>query len=430
MQKKLFITIFLFFIYLPSFAAHKHFLMDKSFTLIDYNYPLVTQNSQKDIEKLLAQRKNFSSTDSYIQFLGSYFLDRPYTEHGAQGEGDWCGPITRGCVHIRQDPVYRTDKFNCQTLTQVILAIIESHNLDEFNKNIVAIVYGATGNNDISFYNRNNFIVPDWNRDNEEQHFLANATDKGILSDYVKTTSANVDRQAWFAHLANKRNIKYAVRVLNARDGLTMHKQFSDKYPSKFYQFKPEKFSVDYIPKTELVLPIEKNKTLTYQPNTKMLAALPTPSVVEIVRDTKTWKYYRLPIKKAIGTESSISHMGLLYRQQFKYNEIIYQKITCMREQVCIIKPIRCTQKTGCNEAMFLHATIGYPGKHYFYKDTSGNYRCTRKKPYYGQQYSSCNRVMALPIQDYLMNYQGGKYIYMTTPSILGIHIEKISSPV
>src|SRR5437867_2253456 len=101
-----------------------------------------------------------------------------------------------------------------------------------------------------------------------------------------------------------------------------------------------------YIPKEKLAL---QQTTGHYQPNQALLDSIPTPAVVEIVRDANKWTIGGKNIKYVIGSELSISHMGLLYRQRFKYGEVIYQKITCdydeQRQKVCSVTPVVCEKE-------------------------------------------------------------------------------------
>ncbi|WP_267257006.1 DUF1460 domain-containing protein [Coxiella endosymbiont of Ornithodoros maritimus] len=48
-------------------------------------------------------------------------------------------PHQTGCAHIQQDPLYRTDQFDCQTWVQTALALINVRNINDYEKNILAI---------------------------------------------------------------------------------------------------------------------------------------------------------------------------------------------------------------------------------------------------------------------------------------------------
>jgi hypothetical protein len=131
-----------------------------------------------------------------------------------------------------------------------------------------------------------------------------------------------------------------------------------------------------------------------------VLDKIPTPALAEIVRDINQWKRGNVKVKDLIGSALMVSHLGLLYRQTFKYHELIYQKIHCDNhsETSCQTQPVYC-QKNKCEELMFSHATNGFPTSFY-------------------------NRVVSLPLYNYLTDEQFGPYSNMELRSILGVHIE------
>ena len=75
---------------------------------------------------------------------------------------------------------------------------------------------------------------------------------------------------------------------------------------------------------------------------------------------------------------------------------------------------------------MFAHATQMYPNGYYYYRDSSGRYHCDEKVPPKTASPVTCNRVVSMPLGEYLTTYRYGKYTYLDDPSILGIHVEKI----
>jgi len=351
-------------------------------------------------------------------------LDRPYQLSHAEGEGDWCNLTERHCPHIQQDPIYRTDVFDCQTLVQNILAFIRAKNINDYEKNILQIAYGAAGEatESIHFYNRNNFTSGDFNPVNQRTGLLVDVTAQGVFAHHTQQTQARIDRSVWFAKQASIGNINKNVRVIQSRDGNEMVKRFSHQYPNAFHVFKPELVTIRYIPKEYLIKSIKNpDGKISYQPDQHLIQQLPTPSVIEIVRNVKKWRVHNIPIKDLIGTELNVSHMGLLYHQHFATHALIYQKIICANEgnqKICNVIPILCEQANGCDETLFLHATDAYPQGYYYFKDAQNHYYCRAQKPPPGIRYTTCNRVMALPIGDYLTAYQYGKYIYMIRPSI------------
>lgn len=48
--------------------------------------------------------------------------------------------------------------------------------------------------------------------------------------------------------------------------------------------------------------------------------------------ECKKWMLREKNIKDVIGSELNVFHLGLLYRCQFKYGEVIFQKTICHKE--------------------------------------------------------------------------------------------------
>lgn len=294
------------------------------------------------------------------------------------------------------NPIYRFDGFDCQTFVQTCMALLYSNTPIEFSINYVKIAYGALEKiygKDPLFYNRNHFVEVDLNPVNRRNGYFKDVTKSTSLSPYVKEISASIDRQHWFKHLG------YKVKL------------------------KPELFSISYIPKESLVLSTNDG----YKPNRELLNKIPTPSVAEIINDPRMWNFHGKNIKSAIGTELTISHMGLLYKKEFKQGQIIYHRIICGLDwklhKKCDVYAVRCN-KSSCMELMLAHATSEYPGRFYWYKQND-QYVCSAKKPKVGK-YSKCNRVEQIPLYAYLTNYHYGNYWIMSNRALLGIHIEKL----
>lgn len=404
------------------------------YTVLDANqYQQLVHAARLKVQQLQQQLANHpQDMNAQTASLAAALADIPYIYSGAEGEGDWrpdSYTYQAGFAHVRQDPVYRLDGLNCQTYVQVALALLHSRTIDQFDKAILKISYGAAGNLDgniVAYYNRNNFVDGDWNPVNEKHGWMSDVTSRGILSPDAATTSANITRQNWFSF--QQKDPGPSVRVLHDSDGPAMVKRFMTVYSAlNFPNFDSENVSISYLPKEKIALPQAEGN---YQPNEKLLKKIPTPAVIEIIRDTKKWMIDGKNIKDVIGSELSVSHMGLLYRQNFHYGDLIYQKITCDYDsddnKVCHVKPVKC-QKQQCQKLMFTHATDSHPDGYYWYKQADGNYACTAKPPANHGDYTRCNRVVSLPLFDYLTDFQYGSYHYMKNASILGVHIESLT---
>ena len=102
--------------------------------------------------------------DQKIIFFSHAFLNKPYV-WGALGEGP------NGIYD--QNPLYRTDQFDCLTYVSTVLALAQANSLEEFKKILPLIQYE---NGEISYTKRNHFTSLDWNKNNEKQGFITDVT--------------------------------------------------------------------------------------------------------------------------------------------------------------------------------------------------------------------------------------------------------------
>lgn len=392
----------------------------------------ITASRQKVQQLLkLMQSHREENTDVQVAIIVKQLSDIPYLHTDAMGEGDWQPASTvykPGAIHLNQNPVYRLDGLNCQTLVQTAMALLHSKNVVQFDKNILKIAYGAAGNPDgdiVRYYNRNNFTDADFNPVNQRNGWLADVTSQGPLAAYAKKITATVTRQKWF--LYQQQNLEASVQVLASSDGPAMAHRFTTIYSKlNFPKFDSEDISISYLPKETLAI---RQHNGGFQPNQDVFDKIPTPAIAEIVRDPKKWNLHRINIKDILGTELTISHLGLLYRQAFNHGDLIYRKTTCdiydEHQKICYVTPVICKKKR-CNELMFAHATNALPQEYFWYQKPDGNYACSPTPPEHGVKYTSCNRVVTLPLFDYLTEYQLGGNWNMELHSILGVHIEKL----
>jgi hypothetical protein len=241
------------------------------------------------------------------------------------GEGDWQPKsfvYSPDAIHIKQNPVYRMDGLNCQTLVQVAMALYYSNQLSAFDRHYLKIAYGAAGNPDgeiVRYYNRNNFIDADFNPVNQRNGWLIDVTSHGVLAPYSKQIHATITRQKWF--LRQRYHLADNIQVLAEASGPLMLDRFKTVYTAlNFPHFDAEAITMSYLPKEMLAIRQEDD---SFKPNQPLLDKIPTPAIVEIVRDPNRWNDYGIKVKDIIGTEETISHLGLLYRQTFKHGELI-----------------------------------------------------------------------------------------------------------
>ena len=414
----------------------------RHFAIISYDYAAKQQQAKHDIKRLIHMIRDEDpiTAPNYLNTLikkaGGYFINKhiPYSTAGVQGEGDWCSANKRGCgFHVKQDLVYRTDHFDCNTFVQTVLALIDAKNLRQYHKNILRINYGIATMRypyrfkptTIAYYNRNNFMSGDLNPVNQRSGLFWDATSLGPFASMFQLTHAKIDRASWFAHQAS---LKGSVRVLPRykKLGAKLVAYFQRHY-GQFYS--PEQVYIDYIPKSVLARQTGNN----YVPNTELINQIPAPAVIEIIRDDSKWTVNGVPIQTLLHSGINVSHVAFIYRQHFNLHDIIYQKTTCQNTQgtkTCTVTPVFCTQSKGCLRTMMLAATDAYPNQFIWSLNRkTGCYSCSATVPHGATQLTTCNRVMAMPLGAYLTRYMYGIYRYMIDPSILGIHVEALSIP-
>ena len=414
---------------------------DQNYSFVDYDYQSVVNYSRQAAQFGLRGAVDLHNEpmNDQVDLAMGFMQGYPYLATGAMGEGDWqpaSNVYKPGAVHIQQDPVYRSDGFNCQTFVQWVMAVLytSSVNMDQFDKVISNIAYGAAEgspgtNKPIHYYNRNNFPDADFNPINENNGYLTDITSS---SPNAKAVSATITRQNWFNFQI--KNTTPNVRVLNGSNGPSMVNRFSQVYANLNYRnFDQQNISTSYFPKNFIAL---LQSDGSYQLNPDFVNELKTrknslPAVMEIVRDPTQWMIGGQPIRNVIGSDLTISHMGILFNKTFRQGEFIYMKTTCQmdsnKQKTCAVAPVYC-QKDTCDEIMLQHVTDAYPNNYLFYRRTDGTYGCDAN-PINPEPHamSTCNRVMRIPLLDYLTDYQYGHYWYMDNPSIVGVHLESLA---
>ncbi|MBX9838642.1 MAG: DUF1460 domain-containing protein [Silvanigrellaceae bacterium] len=331
---------------------------------------------------------------------------------------------------VQEDPIYRTDIFDCFTLVNLIIAVLNSNNLSEFKENIVKTSYGAyylTENKNllttISYFNRNHFTIPDWTNVNAKYGFISNFADP-INENQQINLKSTLTRSNWFIfNLDNPdksdKILASEIRVFNDELGNSALKYFKDPDQPDSLQsildknpdFKSTQVITNYIPTKVAIDNIE---------------TIPTPSVVGIVRDPVKWN-----IKKLIGTEYTLSHVGIAYKKTFDKDQFIYRDMVCSTKRgdnprdckvtnnTCGDGEFKLDKNNQCKIIMLLNATSAYPDDYYFYAKSDNMYACTKDRPSGSNIITTCNRVMSLPLKSYLEKNQN-------ISSVLGIHVENI----
>lgn len=415
------INVILFSIFsYSSVHAHNHFF----YTVLNHKkYQSILQNSRQQINTIIDQlhQKNPSNLNDKVMIIIEKLLDKPYIAHHAMGEGDWqprSHTYQPYAAHIDQNLVYRSDGFDCLTFVQIVMALLYANNLAQFETEYINIAYHSSdANHLISYAQRNHFVDADFNPHNRVQQRLRDSTTTGIFAPFARSITTYIDRAAWFKQHTTK--LADTIQVFHPNLARPMYSHLLDLIRTSSTS-SPKKITISYLPKQKLVLMTGPS---SYVPNQRLFDALPTPALVEIVRNPTVWN------SKNQHPLTTISHLGIIYRQQFGPNALIYNKVSCImrnHQPHCITTPIYCRQKI-CKLIMFAHATNSYPDRYRWHNNPPHVATCEPDSGFNasGKQ-SSCNRVVSLPLFNYFTDPQYGMAWNMALPSIIGIHIEQL----
>jgi hypothetical protein len=142
-----------------------------------------TANDTAEIQKLITAESNLSDFDARLNLMTEAFVGRPYLKNGPLGEG------LQGVYD--QDPLYRTDGFDCTTYVETTISLARSLQTDDFLNQLNHIRYK---DGVVDFTLRNHFVEIDWNPNNEAAGILKDITrdlakKPGQLSESIQTIS-------------------------------------------------------------------------------------------------------------------------------------------------------------------------------------------------------------------------------------------------
>lgn len=235
-----------------------------------------------EIVHILQEKKVLSSQSlsQRIEEISQDFVGRSYLDN-ALGEGP------QGVFD--QDPLYRTDAFDCMTYVSTVLALAHAHNLNEFQQNILQLNYHSA---EADFFQRDHFVSIDWNIQNQQKHYLQDITKE--ISSAILIAHANIDKPNWYRHLTAK-NLKQTKKISNQKTENLMkqlHAHSTKEVTVESY--------LEYIPLENIV---SKNNQL----NLQILNKIPSGAILEIVEANKDFT-------RKIGTHLNVAHMGFAIR--------------------------------------------------------------------------------------------------------------------
>lgn len=236
-----------------------------------------------------------------IARASEFFLGKPYMLNPL-GEGPF--------AYFDRAPLYRSDRFDCLTYVETVLALAESKNLDEFQSNILKIRYRSPKN--ISFVNRNHFVEQGWNQTNIKNRFIKEITTKLGLP--TEQANAMIDKSHWFRHLKASR-----IQLFDT-PGSYFQAQIITDLHNLSTKVMAEPAQMNYIPLEVFFI----NQNGKWIPNMEAFNRIPSGAIIEIIRPN--WD-----LTDSIGTELLISHLGFAIRQgdvlTFRHSSSEQQKV-------------------------------------------------------------------------------------------------------
>lgn len=250
-----------------------------------------------------------------INKASAFFLGRPY-QFEPNGEG------AQGLFN--QEPLYRTDIFDCQTYVSTVLAIVLSHNLSEFQKNIRLVDYKQ---GQVSFMTRNHFGDADWLQNNMKNGFLKNISADIAGNNSVATASAVIDRENWYRDLSITR-----IHI----DGLSQQQRVQ-----KLNDLHAESKLVHNSVGTIIYIPLHKLLMVDGSPSA-ILNNIPSGSIVLLIRPN-------IDLTSKIGTHINVMHMGFAIREN---NYLYFRAASSSHHRVVdilLVDYLRAFQKASNN---------------------------------------------------------------------------------
>jgi len=218
-----------------------------------------------------------------LDLISATFLGKPYLL-GALGEGS--------DARFDQEPLYRTDAFDCETYVTTVLALALGKDERGFQQCIRQVRYH---NGQVEFTSRNHFTSLDWNQNNQRKGYIKDITesikDKNNKA-VVKIANALIDKPSWYQHFTDK-NIR-----LNSHN--------KEEQTKRLVELKEEGRKLPKLNSRTPYIPLAALFDVKNSPNLYLFSQIPNAAIVEIVRPN--WN-----LRKEIGTNMNVSHLGFVF---------------------------------------------------------------------------------------------------------------------
>lgn len=156
-------------------------------SLASFSANAQTASDTLEVEALLQRESKLLDLSSRLALMSELLLGRPYLKNGPLGEG--------ANAEYDQDPLYRTDGFDCTTFVETMIALARSYTPDDFLDQLTQIRYQ---NGNIDFVSRNHFVEIDWIPNNEKAGFFKDITQDSFPILKTALASQTISKKQWY----------------------------------------------------------------------------------------------------------------------------------------------------------------------------------------------------------------------------------------
>lgn len=239
--------------------------------------------------KMLAQQQKDALHEAAKFFLGSSYFLEPL------GEGK--------DAKYSQEPLYRTDKFDCVSYVNTVLALIHAKNIVQFRKNILAIRYSKS---EIGYTNRTDWFTDlEWIPNTQQLSWIKDVTEKivDMAGQPIRLIAETaIDKPNWY----KVRPLK-AMHLLAPLPDPSKANVLLTQLQSNSGRFQARSSQLSY-------LPLNKLFNADGNANTYYFNQIPPGSVIAIVRPNWDIRNHFPGFPAGYGTNLNVSHLGFAIR--------------------------------------------------------------------------------------------------------------------
>ena len=251
------------------------------------------------IIKELKKSPNKSFADKLF-IISNHWLNRPYKRY-CLGEG----PLG----DFDQHPLYRTDKFDCETFVDMTLAVAHAQDIESFYKSILDIRYR---DQTIDFTHRNHFTNVDWNQNNQKHRYIKDITEQIVWKQkplFIENTII-IKKGKWYEHMSADRiylpQSKQQIKIKKLKS-LKAHAKSQGEVISK----------LKYIPIRSLFDEKDRAREAIFQ-------QIPHGAIIQIVTPNSE-------TEQLIGTNLDISHLGFAF---YKNKQLFFRNASSSHKKI------------------------------------------------------------------------------------------------